>query len=67
MADLAAYRPIKREALCGPYPHLYRLRAAAAVERSRALELLGLLERTDIARRGPTIRKPGSCSPRRAG
>ena len=34
-ADLAAYRPIEREPLCRPYPHLRDLRAAAAVERGR--------------------------------
>ena len=53
MADLAAYRPIKREALCGRY-HAYRVCGppppASAVG---ILKLLGLLERTDIAGRGP--------------
>ena len=54
MADLAAYRPIKREALCGRY-RAYRVCAppppASGVG---TLLLLGLLERTDIAGREPT-------------
>ena len=36
MADLADYRPIKREPVCGPYRIYLLVRAAAAVERSRA-------------------------------
>ena len=36
MADLANYRPVKREPLCRPYRVYLRLRAAAAVERGRA-------------------------------
>ncbi|MEO7655582.1 MAG: gamma-glutamyltransferase family protein [Sphingomicrobium sp.] len=54
LADLAAYRVIKREALCGPF-RIYRVCGppppASGVG---TLELLGLLERTDIADRGPT-------------
>ena len=54
MADLAAYRPIKREALCRPY-RSYRVCAppppASGVG---SLELLGLLAQTDIAKRGPS-------------
>ena len=50
-ADLAAYRPLKREALCGPF-HGYRVCVppppAGGVG---VLEILGLLERTDIATR----------------
>ena len=53
MADLAAYRPVKRQALCRPY-RVYRVCAppppASGVG---SLELLGLLARTDIAKRGP--------------
>ena len=36
MADLANYRPIKREPVCGPYRIYTALRAAAAGERRRA-------------------------------
>ena len=53
LADLAAYRPVKREAICRTY-RLYLVCAppppASGVG---TLELLGLLERTDIAKRGP--------------
>ena len=53
MADLAAYRPVKREALCRPY-RTYRICAPPPPSSGVGLlELLGLLERTDIARRGP--------------
>lgn len=54
MADLAAYRPIKREAVCAPY-RTYRVCAPPPPSSGAAmLELLGLLERTDIAKRGPS-------------
>ena len=54
MADLAAYRPIKREALCAPY-RSYRVCAPPPPSSGVGLlELLGLLERTDIAARAPT-------------
>ncbi len=54
MADLAAYRPIKREAVCAPY-RAYRVCAPPPPSSGAAvLELLGLLERTDIAARGPS-------------
>ena len=53
MADLAAYRPIKREPLCRPY-RIYRVCAPPPPSSGVAiLQLLGLLERTDIAKRGP--------------
>ncbi|MEQ7873663.1 gamma-glutamyltransferase family protein [Sphingomonas sp. ASV193] len=53
MADLAAYRPVKREALCSPWQG-YRVCSPPAPASGVGLqELLGLLERTDIARRGP--------------
>ena len=53
MADLAGYRPIKREPLCRPY-RTYRLCAPPPPSSGVAiLQLLGLLERTDIAARGP--------------
>ena len=54
MADLTAYRPIKREALCGPY-RTYRVCAPPPPSSGVGLlQLLGLLERTDIAARSPT-------------
>ena len=53
MADLAAYRPVKREALCRPY-RAYRVCAPPPPSSGVGLlELLGLLDRTDIAKRGP--------------
>ena len=53
MADLAAYRPVKREALCRLY-RTYRICAPPPPSSGVGLlELLGLLERTDIAKRGP--------------
>ena len=52
MADLAAYRPAKREAICRPY-RAYRVCAPPPPSSGVGLlELLGLLERTDIAKRG---------------
>ncbi|MCY7281506.1 MAG: gamma-glutamyltransferase [Sphingomonas bacterium] len=51
MADLAAYRPIKRTAVCAPY-RAYRACAPPPPSSGVGLlQLLGLLERTDIARR----------------
>ncbi len=53
LADLAAYRPVKREAICRPY-RVYRVCAPPPPSSGVGLlELLGLLERTDIATRGP--------------
>ena len=53
MADLAAYRPVKREALCRPY-RVYRLCAPPPPSSGVGLlELMGMLERTDIASRSP--------------
>ena len=53
MADLAAYRPVKRAALCAPY-RAYRVCAPPPPSSGVGLlQLLGLLERTDIASRGP--------------
>ena len=53
MADLAAYRPIKRAALCAPF-RAYRVCAPPPPSSGVGLlQLLGLLERTDIATRGP--------------
>lgn len=51
VADLDAYRPVKREAVCGPW-HGYRVCAPPPPSSGAAMiELLSLLERTDIAQR----------------
>jgi len=53
LADLAAYRPLKHEALCGPY-RVYLVCVPPPPSSGVAfLQLLMLLERTDIAARGP--------------
>jgi gamma-glutamyltranspeptidase/glutathione hydrolase len=54
LADLAAYRPQQIPALCKPYRvHIICVPTPPA-SGVGLLELLGLLERTDIDRRGPT-------------
>ncbi|MEO8141054.1 MAG: gamma-glutamyltransferase family protein [Sphingomicrobium sp.] len=54
MADLAAYKPVKRAALCTPW-RTYRVCAPPPPSSGVGLlQLLKLLERTDIAKRGPT-------------
>src|SRR5438270_1534460 len=54
MADLANYRPIKRTPVCGPF-RAYILCAPPPPSSGVALvELMELLDRTDIARRGPS-------------
>ena len=51
MADLAAYRPFERTALCRPY-RVYRACVPPPPSSGVGLlQLLGLLERTDIAKR----------------
>jgi len=53
MADLASYRPIEREPICRAY-RAYRVCAPPPPSSGVGfLQLLGLLERTDIAERGP--------------
>jgi len=53
MADLAAYRPVKREPVCGPF-RVYLLCAPPPPASGVGLiELMMILERTDIAARGP--------------
>jgi gamma-glutamyltranspeptidase/glutathione hydrolase len=53
MADLAAYRPIKREPVCGPF-RVYLLCAPPPPSSGVGLiELMMILDRTDIAARGP--------------
>ena len=57
MADLANYRPVKRDALCRPYRVYIALRAAAAVERRRPAPA------DDDARAAPTSRARGPADP----
>jgi gamma-glutamyltranspeptidase/glutathione hydrolase len=53
MADLANYQPVKREALCGPYRIYLVCGPPPPASGVGLIELLMLLERTDIADRGP--------------
>jgi gamma-glutamyltranspeptidase/glutathione hydrolase len=53
MADLTNYRPIKREALCRPYRIYIACAPPPPASGVGTLMLLGLIERTDIDRRGP--------------
>ncbi|MCE2841814.1 MAG: gamma-glutamyltransferase family protein [Novosphingobium sp.] len=53
MADLAGYKPVKRTPICAPY-RAYKVCAPPPPSSGVGmLALLGLLERTDIATRGP--------------
>ncbi|HYE29746.1 MAG TPA: gamma-glutamyltransferase [Allosphingosinicella sp.] len=53
LADLADYRPVKREPLCGPY-RLYLVCVPPPPSSGVGLlQLFAILERTDIAERGP--------------
>jgi gamma-glutamyltranspeptidase/glutathione hydrolase len=53
LADLAAYRPKKTEGLCRPYRQYVVCGPEAPSGGVAVLELLGILEHTDIASRGP--------------
>lgn len=53
MADLAGYRPVKREPVCAPYREYVACVPPPPSSGAAFLHLLGLLERTDIAERGP--------------
>jgi gamma-glutamyltranspeptidase/glutathione hydrolase len=53
LADLAAYRPKAEPALCRPYRVYLVCTPPAPSGGPAVLEALGLLERTDIAKRGP--------------
>ncbi|HXH00315.1 MAG TPA: gamma-glutamyltransferase, partial [Sphingomicrobium sp.] len=53
MADLAGYRPVKREALCRPYRVYLACVPPPPSSGVGLLQLLNLLERSDIAARGP--------------
>ncbi|MBQ0771306.1 MAG: gamma-glutamyltransferase family protein [Sphingomonadales bacterium] len=53
MADLAGYQPVKRDALCNPY-HAYLVCVPPPPSSGVGLlQLLAMLEKTDIASRGP--------------
>jgi len=53
IADLAGYRPVKREAVCNPY-RAYRVCVPPPPSSGVAmLQLLAMLDKTDIATRGP--------------
>ena len=53
MADLANYRPVKREAICGPYRIYLVCAPPPPASGVGLLELLGILQHTEIASRGP--------------
>lgn len=53
LADLAAYRPVKREALCGHYRVYLVCTPPPPASGVGVLQLMAILERTDIASRGP--------------
>ncbi|MDF7773696.1 gamma-glutamyltransferase family protein [Sphingomonas sp. AOB5] len=54
LADLAAYRPVKREAICGRY-RVYQVCVPPPPSSGVGLlQLMAILERTDIATRGPS-------------
>lgn len=54
LADLAGYRPLVREALCGPYRVYLVCVPPPPSSGVGLLQLLTLLSNTDIARRGPS-------------
>ena len=53
LADLANYKPVKREALCKPYRIYIACVPPPPSSGVGLLQLLAILERTDIAMRGP--------------
>lgn len=53
MADLAAYRPVKREALCRPYRVHIMCVPPPPSSGVGLVQLMKMLEGTDIAQRGP--------------
>jgi gamma-glutamyltranspeptidase/glutathione hydrolase len=53
LADLDAYRPVKREPLCGPYRIYLVCVPPPPSSGVGLLQLFAILERTDIATRGP--------------
>lgn len=53
MADLAAYRPIKREPVCGPFRAYLLCAPPPPASGVGLIELMMILDRTDIASRSP--------------
>jgi gamma-glutamyltranspeptidase/glutathione hydrolase len=53
LADLAGYHPVKREALCRPYRAYLACVPPPPSSGVAVLQLMAMLERTDIATRGP--------------
>jgi gamma-glutamyltranspeptidase/glutathione hydrolase len=53
MADLAAYRPVKREPICGPFRAYLLCAPPPPASGVGLIELMMILDRTDIASRGP--------------
>jgi gamma-glutamyltranspeptidase/glutathione hydrolase len=53
LSDLAKYRPVKRQALCGYYRVYLVCTPPPPASGVGLLELLAILERTDIDKRGP--------------
>jgi gamma-glutamyltranspeptidase/glutathione hydrolase len=53
MADLASYRPVRREALCRPYRVYVMCVPPPPSSGVGLIQLMKLLEHTDIAQRGP--------------
>src|SRR5205085_9772216 len=54
MADLANYKPIKREPVCGPFRVYLVCAPPPPASGVGLIELLMILDRTDIAQRQPT-------------
>jgi gamma-glutamyltranspeptidase/glutathione hydrolase len=54
LADLAGYRPVKREALCRPYRVYVMCVPPPPSSGVGLIQLMKLLEQTDIAERGPS-------------
>jgi gamma-glutamyltranspeptidase / glutathione hydrolase len=54
LADLANYKPIKREAICGPYRIYLVCTPPPPASGVGLLELLGILQHSDIAAREPS-------------